>query len=226
MTRHVTILLTGVGAPGTPGTMACLRAGAGTAYLSVGGVDSDPESPGRYLVDRFASVPRPHEPGYLDAIIEAAHGVDAILPQTTAEVEFLSRTKHRIRIQRETGAKVVAAIGSAVAGANDKGAVMKAAGAPREMRMVEATCKATVGEVGNAEHELVQLGKAGRNRWKGRKPHNRGVSMNPIDHPLGGGEGRSSGGRHPVSPWGQKAKGLKTRTNKKTDKYIIRRRKK
>jgi large subunit ribosomal protein L2 len=85
---------------------------------------------------------------------------------------------------------------------------------------------ATVGAVSNPDHMNQSIGKAGRKRWMGKRPHNRGVAMNPIDHPLAGGEGRSSGGRHPVSPWGQKSKGLKTRTNKKTDQYIIRRKKK
>jgi large subunit ribosomal protein L2 len=95
-----------------------------------------------------------------------------------------------------------------------------------ELRVVRADCMATVGAVSNPDHLNENLGKAGRNVWKGRRPHNRGVTMNPVDHPHGGGEGRTSGGRHPVTPWGQQCKGLKTRTNKATDKYIIRRRKK
>jgi large subunit ribosomal protein L2 len=95
-----------------------------------------------------------------------------------------------------------------------------------EMRKVHIRCYATIGQVGNLEHENVSIGKAGRTRHRGKKPHNRGVSMNPVDHPMGGGEGRSSGGRHPCSPWGQKAKGLKTRHNKRTDQFIIRRRSK
>jgi large subunit ribosomal protein L2 len=95
-----------------------------------------------------------------------------------------------------------------------------------ELRIVRQECMATIGAVSNPDHMNQSLGKAGRKRWMGKRPHNRGVSMNPIDHPLGGGEGRSSGGRHPVSPWGQIAKGGKTRSNKATDKYIIRRRKK
>jgi large subunit ribosomal protein L2 len=93
-----------------------------------------------------------------------------------------------------------------------------------EMRRVHVDCYATVGQVGNAEHQNIMWGKAGRIRWKGRRPHNRGVTMNPVDHPMGGGEGRSSGGRHPCSPWGQQSKGLRTRENKRTEKYIIRRR--
>ena len=95
-----------------------------------------------------------------------------------------------------------------------------------ELRVVRSDCMATVGAVSNPDHMNQVLGKAGRNRWKGRKPHVRGVVMNPIDHPHGGGEGRTSGGRHPVTPWGKPTKGKKTRHNKSTDKFIIRRRKK
>src|SRR6266851_626020 len=91
-----------------------------------------------------------------------------------------------------------------------------------EIRLVDAACKATVGEVGNAEHELVSWGKAGRNRWRGKRPSVRGVAMNPVDHPLGGGEGKSSGGRHPTSPWGKKEG--RTRKPKPSDKLIVRRR--
>ncbi|MDY0269363.1 50S ribosomal protein L2 [Trichloromonas sp.] len=95
-----------------------------------------------------------------------------------------------------------------------------------EVRLVLQDCCATVGQVGNLEHENIQIGKAGRNRWLGKRPQSRGVAMNPVDHPHGGGEGKSSGGRHPVTPWGIPTKGYKTRTNKRTDKFIIRRRKK
>jgi large subunit ribosomal protein L2 len=93
-----------------------------------------------------------------------------------------------------------------------------------EQRLVRAECMATVGAVSNPDNQNIQIGKAGRMRWKGRRPHNRGVAMNPIDHPHGGGEGRTSGGRHPVSPWGQPTKGKRTRNNKATDKWIVRRR--
>ena len=93
-----------------------------------------------------------------------------------------------------------------------------------EMRKVHNRCYATIGQVGNLEHENVSIGKAGRTRHLGKRPHNRGVSMNPVDHPLGGGEGKTSGGRHPVSPWGQPTKGYKTRRNKKTNKFIVKRR--
>ena len=94
-----------------------------------------------------------------------------------------------------------------------------------EMRKVPVDCRATVGEVGNSEHSLRSLGKAGATRWRGVRPTVRGVAMNPVDHPHGGGEGRTSGGRHPVSPWGMPTKGYKTRKNKRTDKLIVRRRK-
>jgi large subunit ribosomal protein L2 len=94
-----------------------------------------------------------------------------------------------------------------------------------EMRKVPIECRAVIGEVGNAEHSLRSLGKAGAKRWRGIRPTVRGVAMNPVDHPHGGGEGRSSGGRHPVSPWGQPTKGHKTRRNKRTDKLIVRTRK-
>jgi len=95
-----------------------------------------------------------------------------------------------------------------------------------ELRLVRAECMASIGAVSNPDNMNQKIGKAGRMRWLGRKPHNRGVVMNPVDHPHGGGEGRSSGGRHPVSPWGQPAKGYKTRGNKRTDKLIVRRRNK
>jgi large subunit ribosomal protein L2 len=93
-----------------------------------------------------------------------------------------------------------------------------------ETRRVLVECMATIGQVGNVDHENVSLGKAGRSRYLGRKPHNRGVVMNPVDHPHGGGEGKTSGGRHPVTPWGQPTRGFKTRNNKRTDKWIVNRR--
>jgi large subunit ribosomal protein L2 len=90
-----------------------------------------------------------------------------------------------------------------------------------EQRMIHGSCFATIGAVSNPDHMNISLGKAGRNRWLGKRPHNRGVSMNPVDHPHGGGEGRTSGGRHPVTPWGKPTKGAKTRSNKRTDRFIV-----
>ena len=95
-----------------------------------------------------------------------------------------------------------------------------------EIRKVAVECAATIGQVGNVEHENVSLGKAGRKVWMGKRPHNRGVSMNPVDHPHGGGEGKTSGGRHPVTPWGQPTRGYKTRNNKRTDQWIVTRKQK
>jgi large subunit ribosomal protein L2 len=95
-----------------------------------------------------------------------------------------------------------------------------------ETRKISQDCMATIGQVGNIDHENVTIGKAGRSRWLGKRPHNRGVSMNPVDHPHGGGEGKTSGGRHPVTPWGQPTRGYKTRNNKRTDKFIVNRRSK
>jgi large subunit ribosomal protein L2 len=94
-----------------------------------------------------------------------------------------------------------------------------------EMRRVHIDCRASIGAIGNAEHANIEWGKAGRKRWLGQRPHQRGVSMNPVDHPMGGGEGRSSGGRHPCTPWGVPTKGYKTRHNKRTEQFIVRRRK-
>ncbi len=92
-----------------------------------------------------------------------------------------------------------------------------------EVRLIHVDCKATIGQLGNTEHNSLSIGKAGRKRWMGKRPHVRGVAMNPIDHPHGGGEGKTSGGRHPVTPWGVPTKGYKTRHNKRTDKFIIKR---
>jgi len=95
-----------------------------------------------------------------------------------------------------------------------------------EVRLIPLACKATIGQVGNLEHEKISVGKAGRKRWLGKRPHVRGVAMNPVDHPHGGGEGKSSGGRHPVTPWGVPTKGYKTRVRKRSDRFIVKRRSK
>src|SRR5438552_4075452 len=97
-------------------------------------------------------------------------------------------------------------------------------GHKQKYRVIHVRCYATIGQVGNLEHENVSIGKAGRTRHLGKMPHNRGVSMNPVDHPLGGGEGKTSGGRHPVTPWGKPTKGFKTRKNKRTNQFIVKRR--
>jgi large subunit ribosomal protein L2 len=132
---------------------------------------------------------------------------------------------HNIELRPGKGGQMVRSAGGAaqlVAKEGDYAQVKLPSG---EVRRVLAECAATVGQVGNIEHKNVNYGKAGRMRWKGRKPHNRGVVMNPVDHPHGGGEGKTSGGRHPVTPWGKPTKGAKTRNNKRTQGFIIKRRK-
>jgi large subunit ribosomal protein L2 len=133
---------------------------------------------------------------------------------------------HNIELKPGKGGQMVRSAGASAQLMAREGAYAQVRLPSGETRMVLATCTATIGQVGNAEHELVQLGKAGRKRWLGKRPHVRGVAMNPIDHPHGGGEGRTSGGRNPVTPWGKPTKGAKTRQNKRTDRLIVRRRNK
>jgi large subunit ribosomal protein L2 len=133
---------------------------------------------------------------------------------------------HNIEIKPGAGGQIVRSAGTAAQIAAKEGRYVTLKLPSGEMRKILAECYATVGTVGNGEHQNMVLGKAGRARWLGVRPHNRGVTKNPVDHPMGGGEGRSSGGRHPCSPKGIKAKGLKTRSNKRTDKFIVRDRRK
>ena len=130
---------------------------------------------------------------------------------------------HAVEMRPGGGAKMGRAAGTAIQLMSKEGSLALLRLPSGEMRQVPLDCRATVGQVGNREAELVKIGKAGRNRWKGKRPQTRGVAMNPVDHPLGGGEGRSSGGRHPVSPWG-KPEGRTRKKNKASDKYIVRRR--
>jgi large subunit ribosomal protein L2 len=132
---------------------------------------------------------------------------------------------HCVELKPGKGAQIARSAGTSVQLVAREGTQATLRLRSGEMRRVPASCRATIGEVGNEEHSLRQLGKAGAKRWQGVRPTVRGVSMNPIDHPHGGGEGRTSGGRHPVSPWGQPTKGYKTRKNKSTDRNIVRRRK-
>jgi large subunit ribosomal protein L2 len=132
---------------------------------------------------------------------------------------------HNIEMRLGKGGQLVRAAGAVaqlVAREDEYAQVKLPSG---EIRKVHSNCVATVGQVGNLDHKNVSIGKAGRSRWLGRKPHNRGVSMNPVDHPHGGGEGKTSGGRHPVTPWGKPTKGAKTRQNKRTQPFIVKRRK-
>lgn len=131
---------------------------------------------------------------------------------------------HCVELKPGKGAQLARSAGASVQLVAREGAQATIRLRSGEMRRVPSRCRATVGEVGNEEHNLQQRGKAGASRWHGSRPTVRGVSMNPIDHPHGGGEGHKAGGRHPVSPWGQPTKGYKTRKNKSTDKHIVRRR--
>lgn len=132
---------------------------------------------------------------------------------------------HCIEIKPGKGAQMARSAGATAQIVAREGAYASLRLRSGEMRRVLAECRATIGEVGNSEHNLRSLGKAGAARWRGVRPTVRGVAMNPVDHPHGGGEGRTSGGRHPVSPWGAPTKGYKTRHNKRTDNMIVRRRK-
>lgn len=128
---------------------------------------------------------------------------------------------HNIELRKGKGAQLVRSAGVAAQLMAKEGSYALVKLPSGEVRKVHVECRVTIGNVSNGDHKNVKLGKAGRARWLGRRPHNRGVTMNPVDHPMGGGEGRTSGGRHPCSPWGQLAKGLKTRHNKRTDGMIV-----
>jgi len=132
---------------------------------------------------------------------------------------------HNVELRKGKGGQLVRSAGVAAQLMARDGQYAQVKLPSGEVRKVHIECRATVGQVSNLEHQNISLGKAGRTRWLGRRPHNRGVTMNPVDHPMGGGEGRTSGGRHPCSPWGQLAKGLKTRNNKRTDSMIVKHRK-
>lgn len=138
----------------------------------------------------------------------------------------LGTTIHCVELKPGKGAQLIRSAGCSAQVVAKDGAYATLKLRSGEMRKVLSVCRAVIGEVSNSEHSLRSLGKAGANRWRGIRPTVRGVAMNPVDHPHGGGEGRTSGGRHPVTPWGVPTKGYKTRSNKRTDKFIVRRRKK
>jgi large subunit ribosomal protein L2 len=131
---------------------------------------------------------------------------------------------HNLEMKKGRGGQLVRSAGGSAQLMAKDGSYAQVKLPSGEVRKLHVECRATVGQVSNLEHQNISLGKAGRSRWLGRRPHNRGVTMNPVDHPMGGGEGRTSGGRHPCSPWGQLSKGLKTRNNKRTDGMIVKRR--
>ncbi|MDA8290359.1 MAG: 50S ribosomal protein L2 [Actinomycetota bacterium] len=157
-------------------------------------------------------------------VVQSGHGAD-IRPGNALPLRYIpvGSVVHNVELRPGGGGKVARGAGMSVQLVAKEGAYATLRLPSTEMRRVSIDCRATIGEVGNAEAELVSIGKAGRNRWKGVRPQTRGVAMNPVDHPLGGGEGKTSGGRHPVSPWG-KAEGRTRARNKQSDKLIVRRR--
>ena len=161
-----------------------------------------------------------------DSVV-SGNAVD-ILPGNALQLKNipLGTMVHNVELRPGKGGQLARSAGAGVQVVAKEGAYVTLRMPSSEVRFVNAECFATVGQVGNLEHENESIGKAGRNRWLGWKPHNRGVAMNPVDHPLGGGEGKTSGGRHPVTPWGVPTKGYKTRNNKRTNRFIVTRRQK
>ena len=161
-----------------------------------------------------------------DTII-AGDNVD-ILPGNALPLKNipLGTMVHNVELRPGKGGQIARSAGSAVQVVAKEGDYVSVKMPSGEVRRIHRQCVATIGQVGNVDFDKVSDGKAGRSRWRGKRPHVRGVAMNPVDHPLGGGEGKAAGGRHPVSPWGMPTKGYKTRNNKSTDRFIVQRRSK
>ena len=159
-----------------------------------------------------------------DAVV-AGQNVD-ILPGNSLPLKNipLGTQLHNVELKPGKGGQIARSAGSAVQLVAKEGIFASVKMPSGEIRKINMECFATIGQVGNLDHENVSIGKAGRSRWLGKRPHVRGVAMNPVDHPLGGGEGKTSGGRHPVTPWGVPTKGYKTRKPQPSDKFIVQRR--
>lgn len=162
-----------------------------------------------------------------DMIISADKQVD-ILPGNAMPIRFipLGTVVHNIELRKDKGGQIAKSAGSGAQILAKEGNYAQVRLPSSEIRKIHLDCRATVGQLSNVDHKNISIGKAGRNRWKGKRPHVRGTAMNPVDHPHGGGEGKAKGGRNPVSPWGVPTKGYKTRRNKRTQKFIVRRRSK
>jgi large subunit ribosomal protein L2 len=176
----------------------------------------------RYADGELSYILAPQRLGVGDTVVSGA-SVD-VKPGNTGQLANLpvGTIVHNIELKPGKGAQVARSAGTfAQIVGRDQGYVIVRLNSG-EQRLVLGTCLATIGAVSNPDHMNTSIGKAGRSRWLGRRPHNRGVAMNPVDHPHGGGEGRTSGGRHPVTPWGKPTKGKKTRSNKSTNKFIVR----
>lgn len=198
----------------------------------VAAIEYDPNRTARIALLQY----KDGEKRYIIAPLELKVG-DAVLSGNNAEIRPgnnmplrnipVGTVVHNIEMRRGRGGQIARGAGSGAQLMAREGDYAQLRLPSGEMRLVRAENRATIGQVGNTDHENISIGKAGRTRWLGRRPHVRGVAMNPVDHPMGGGEGKASGGRHPTSPWGQKSKGLKTRWRKKpSSKYILQRRKK
>ena len=161
-----------------------------------------------------------------DVIISAGEKEADIKPGNSMKIRFIpvGTFIHNVELKIGKGGQIARAAASGVQVLGKEGDHATVRMPSGEIRIIHLECRATIGTVGNQEISNVKEGKAGKKRWAGRRPHNRGVVMNPVDHPHGGGEGKTSGGRHPVSPWGQPTKGVRTRSNKRTEKFRIRRR--
>ncbi len=197
----------------------------------VSAIEYDPNRSARIALLQYMD----GEKGY----IIAPHGLgvgDAVVSDVAADIRPgncmelrnmpLGTLVHNVEMRPGKGGQIVRSAGTAAQLMAKEGDYVQLRLPSGEVRLFLARCKATVGQVGNLDHENISLGKAGRSRWMGIRPSVRGVAMNPVDHPMGGGEGRSSGGRHPCSPWGWPTKGYKTRKNKTSDRFIIKARKK
>lgn len=158
-------------------------------------------------------------------IISSDKQVD-VLPGNAMPLQFvpLGTVIHNIELRKNKGGQLAKSAGTGAQILAKEGKYAQVRLPSSEIRKIHLDCRATIGQVGNLDHQNISIGKAGRNRWRGRRPHVRGTAMNPVDHPHGGGEGKSKGGRHPVSPTGKPTKGYKTRRNKRTQQFIVRRR--
>lgn len=192
-------------------------------------IEYDPNRSARIALLHYAD----GEKRYILAPVNLKVG-DTVLSSATADIKPgnalplsnmpLGTLVHNIELKAGKGGQMARAAGAYAQLMAKEGKYAQLKLPSGEVRQVLVTCRATVGQLGNVEHENISIGKAGRKRWLGKKPHVRGVAMNPVDHPMGGGEGKSSGGRHPVTPWGVPTKGYKTRKPKESSRYIIKKR--
>ncbi len=196
---------------------------------TVAAIEYDPNRSARIALLHYADgeksyILAPNKLGVGDQVI-SANSAD-IKPGNSLPLRYIPTGTliHSVELRIGGGGKLGRAAGTGITLMAKEGNLATLRMPSGETRRVHIECRATIGVVGNSEHSNIDWGKAGRMRWRGRRPHNRGVTMNPVDHPMGGGEGRSAGGRHPCTPWGKPTKGYRTRKNKRTDKYIVRRR--